>query len=223
MGLVASLAAFPVSQEVVADEKRRELQRKLEEEERLRRLRESEYRQGDIDLEIIKRYCYYCVTIDLSFLSCNFHVVADFQSESPIQKAISVRSPQSSARATPKCRTWRKSTWQANTSKNTRLCRVITMLQIVSNIDSITYHRIVVSNITGPIPQWIPCERLEVRSLMSDWNHRLICRMLISASTQRPPWYRMEFRTLLITIVRSSQSLWRALKVFRPFFFSNYQ
>jgi len=55
MGIVASLAAIPVAEDVVRDEKRRELQKCLEEEERLRRLKLGEYRQGDLDLELIKR------------------------------------------------------------------------------------------------------------------------------------------------------------------------
>ena len=53
MGIVASLAAIPVAEDIVQDEHKRELQRL--EEERLRRLRESGYRHGDIDLQIIKR------------------------------------------------------------------------------------------------------------------------------------------------------------------------
>ena len=56
MGIVASLAALPVAEDIVRDEKRREIQKRLEEEERLRRLRLGEYRQGDLDLELIKRY-----------------------------------------------------------------------------------------------------------------------------------------------------------------------
>ena len=56
MGIVASLAAIPIAEDVVRDEKRRELQKRLEEEERLRRLKLGEYRQGDVDLELIKRY-----------------------------------------------------------------------------------------------------------------------------------------------------------------------
>ena len=56
MGIVASLAAIPVAEDVVRDEKRRELQKCLEEEERLRRLKLGEYRQGDLDLELIKRW-----------------------------------------------------------------------------------------------------------------------------------------------------------------------
>jgi len=55
MGIVASLAAIPIAEDVVRDEKRRELQKRLEEEERLRRLKLGEYRQGDVDLELIKR------------------------------------------------------------------------------------------------------------------------------------------------------------------------
>ena len=54
MGIVASLAAIPVGEDIIRDEKRRELQGL--EEERLRRLRESGYRHGDIDLQLIKRY-----------------------------------------------------------------------------------------------------------------------------------------------------------------------
>ena len=57
MGIVASLAAIPIAEDVVRDEKRRELQRRFEEEERLRRLKlGGDYRQGDLDLELIKRY-----------------------------------------------------------------------------------------------------------------------------------------------------------------------
>ena len=56
MGIVASLAAAPIASEIALDEKRRDLLRQ-EEEERLRRQRELEfYRQGDVDLEVIKRY-----------------------------------------------------------------------------------------------------------------------------------------------------------------------
>ena len=58
MGIVASLAAIPIAEDVVRDEKRRELQKCLEEEERLRRLKLGEYRQGDLDLELIKRWIY---------------------------------------------------------------------------------------------------------------------------------------------------------------------
>ena len=54
MGIVASLAAIPVAEDIIQDERRRELQRL--EEERLRRLREAGYRHGDLDLQIIKRY-----------------------------------------------------------------------------------------------------------------------------------------------------------------------
>ena len=54
MGIVASLAAIPVAEDIIRDERRRELQRL--EEERLRRLRESGYRYGDLDLQLIKRY-----------------------------------------------------------------------------------------------------------------------------------------------------------------------
>ena len=53
MGIVASLAAIPVAEDIIRDERRRELQRL--EEERLRRLREAGYRHGDLDLQIIKR------------------------------------------------------------------------------------------------------------------------------------------------------------------------
>ena len=54
MGIVASLAAIPVAEDIIRDERRRELQHL--EEERLRRLRESGYRYGDLDLQLIKRY-----------------------------------------------------------------------------------------------------------------------------------------------------------------------
>ena len=53
MGIVASLAALPVGEEILRDERRRELQRL--EEERLRRLGHSGYRHGDLDLQLIKR------------------------------------------------------------------------------------------------------------------------------------------------------------------------
>ena len=53
MGIVASLAAIPVAEDIIRDERRRELQRL--EDERLRRLRESGYRYGDLDLQLIKR------------------------------------------------------------------------------------------------------------------------------------------------------------------------
>ena len=53
MGIVASLAAIPVGEDIIHDEKRRELQ--ILEDERLRRLREAGYRHGDIDLQLIKR------------------------------------------------------------------------------------------------------------------------------------------------------------------------
>jgi hypothetical protein len=56
MGIVASLAALPVAQEIAKEEKTREIQKRLEEEERLRRLRAAEmFRQGDFDLYNIKR------------------------------------------------------------------------------------------------------------------------------------------------------------------------
>ena len=53
MGIVASLAALPVGEEILRDERRRELQRL--EEERLGRLGQSGYRHGDLDLQLIKR------------------------------------------------------------------------------------------------------------------------------------------------------------------------
>ena len=58
MGIVASLAAIPVAEDIIRDERRRELQRL--EDERLRRLRESGYRYGDLDLQLIKRYYCHC-------------------------------------------------------------------------------------------------------------------------------------------------------------------
>ena len=75
MGIVASLAAIPVAEDVVRDEKRRELQKCLEEEERLRRLKLGEYRQGDLDLELIKRWiiiiCSKGKIIDLDLVLAN--------------------------------------------------------------------------------------------------------------------------------------------------------
>ena len=53
MGIVASLAAIPVAEDIIRDERRRELEL---EEERLRKLRASGYRHGDLDLQLIKRY-----------------------------------------------------------------------------------------------------------------------------------------------------------------------
>ena len=61
MGIVASLAAAPVANEIIQDEKRRELEKRAYEEERLRKLREAElYRLGDVDLNLIKRYVQKC-------------------------------------------------------------------------------------------------------------------------------------------------------------------
>ena len=53
MGIVASLAAIPIGEDIIRDERRRELERL--EEERLRNLKNSGYRHGDLDLQLIKR------------------------------------------------------------------------------------------------------------------------------------------------------------------------
>ena len=53
MGIVASLAAIPIGEDIIRDERRREFERL--EEERLRRLKDSGYRHGDLDLQLIKR------------------------------------------------------------------------------------------------------------------------------------------------------------------------
>ena len=56
MGIVASLAAVPVAHDIIEDERRREHITLLEEEERIRKIREAElYRLGDVDLNLIKR------------------------------------------------------------------------------------------------------------------------------------------------------------------------
>lgn len=56
------------------DEKRRELQKRLEEEERLRRLKLGEYRQGDVDLELIKRYARMSIVNSCRILRTYLHV-----------------------------------------------------------------------------------------------------------------------------------------------------
>ena len=56
MGIVASLAAAPVAHDIIDDERHRDHEALLEEEERLRKIREAElYRLGDVELNLIKR------------------------------------------------------------------------------------------------------------------------------------------------------------------------
>ena len=56
MGIVASLAAAPVAHDIIEDERRRKHLSILEDEERVRKIKEAElYRLGDVDLDLIKR------------------------------------------------------------------------------------------------------------------------------------------------------------------------
>ena len=56
MGIVASLAAVPAAHDIVEDERRREQERMLEENERMRKIRHAElYKLGDVELDLIKR------------------------------------------------------------------------------------------------------------------------------------------------------------------------
>ena len=56
MGIVASLAAAPAAYDIIEDERKRDQERLVEEEEHIRKIKEAElYKLGDVELDLIKR------------------------------------------------------------------------------------------------------------------------------------------------------------------------
>ena len=57
MGIVASLVAAPAAYDIIEDERKRDEERFVEEEEQIRKIKEAElYKLGDVELDLIKRY-----------------------------------------------------------------------------------------------------------------------------------------------------------------------
>ena len=57
MGIVASLAAAPAAYDIIQDERIRDQERLIEEDEHLKKLKDAElYKLGDVELDLIKRY-----------------------------------------------------------------------------------------------------------------------------------------------------------------------
>ena len=57
MGIVASLAAAPAAYDIIEDERKRDQERIVEEEDHIRKIKEAElYKLGDVELDLIKRY-----------------------------------------------------------------------------------------------------------------------------------------------------------------------
>ena len=57
MGFVASLAAAPAAYDIIEDERKRDQERIVEDEDHIRRIKDAElYKLGDVELDLIKRY-----------------------------------------------------------------------------------------------------------------------------------------------------------------------
>ena len=60
MGIVASLAAAPAAYDIIQDERIRDQERLVEEEEHIKKIKEAElYKLGDVELDLIKRFLHY--------------------------------------------------------------------------------------------------------------------------------------------------------------------
>ena len=57
MGIVASLAAAPAAYDIIEDERKRDQERIVEDEDHMKRIKDAElYKLGDVELDLIKRY-----------------------------------------------------------------------------------------------------------------------------------------------------------------------
>ena len=56
MGIVASLAAAPAAYDIIQDERIRDQERLVEEDDNMKKLKDAElYKLGDVELDLIKR------------------------------------------------------------------------------------------------------------------------------------------------------------------------
>ena len=66
MGIVASLAAAPAAYDIIQDERIRDQERLVEEEEHIKKIKEAElYKLGDVELDLIKRFLHYDILCKL--------------------------------------------------------------------------------------------------------------------------------------------------------------
>ena len=66
MGIVASLAAAPAAYDIIQDERIRDHERLVEEEEHIKKIKEAElYKLGDVELDLIKRFLHYDILCKL--------------------------------------------------------------------------------------------------------------------------------------------------------------
>jgi hypothetical protein len=70
MGIVASLAAAPAAYDIIQDERIRDQERIVADEEQIQKIKEAElYKLGDVELDLIKRYLFgishYCLVCNI--------------------------------------------------------------------------------------------------------------------------------------------------------------